>query len=213
VSVSLSAYDLHKALTQIAPHVSDDFTLPVINSARIEADGGNLFAIATDRYTMAVARIGIVETATWQAHIPSEQLPTVIAWLHAAGTITITVEVATDGDLTRLTFDDGAGGLRIETDTSGYGHFPDWRKYVSEHLSEPSEPISGSGLDAGFLARWQHAGERFRAWQAGSHKPLILMDDDATFIGMQMPVRWESADRDDLVGQWTRILAPAVAAA
>ncbi|WP_327307944.1 hypothetical protein OG730_34730 [Streptomyces sp. NBC_01298] len=213
MSVRLSAYDLHKALTQIAPHVSDDFALPVLNAARLEVDGGNLFAIATDRFTMAVARVGIVETATWQAHIPAEQLPAVIAWLDAAGTVTITLEAATDGDLTRLTFDDGAGGLRVNTDTSGYSHFPDWRKYVSEHLSEPAGPVSDSGLDVGFLARWRHAGERFRASQAGSHKPLILMDDDATFIGMQMPVRWESAGRDELVGQWVRILAPAAATA
>ena len=56
---TVTAAELHRMIEQVVPHMSDDDTVPVINSVQMEARDGYLFVSATDRYTMAVARTAI----------------------------------------------------------------------------------------------------------------------------------------------------------
>ncbi|MGW3321083.1 DNA polymerase III subunit beta family protein [Streptomyces virginiae] len=210
MSVSLSAYDLHRMLNQVAPHVSDDDTLPALTAVRMEADGGNLFVLGTDRFTMALARIATVETETWQAYIPIESLPAVLAWLHAAETVTVQIAVERNGTSISLNLATADSNIRITAAGSDYAAYPNWRKTMSEQLEAEMGPVPMTAFNTEFLARWSAAGLLLRAWQAGPRKALVLMSDDADFLGMQMPVRYESLDRQPLVDQWLTAFKPTV---
>ncbi|MFK0045467.1 phiSA1p31-related protein [Streptomyces sp. NPDC090741] len=211
MSVNTSAHNLHRMLKQISPHVADDDTLPVLNAVRIEAEGGNLFTLATDRYTMAVARIGTVETETWQAYIPVESLPAVLAWLHVADTGV--VQVAADRDDSgniALALATATSNMRITADSSDYTHYPNWRKTIGDQLESDMGPVPMTTFTTEFLARWEEAGTVLHAWQAGPRKALVLADDDAQFLGLQMPVRFENAQREPLISQWLTAFKPTV---
>ncbi|MFD8577333.1 phiSA1p31-related protein [Streptomyces virginiae] len=206
--VNTSAFDLHRMLKQIAPHVSDDDTLPTLTAVRIEAEAGNLFVLATDRYTMAVARIGTVETEKWQAYIPVESLPAVLAWLHVAGNSVVQVAATGDGDMIALTLSTATSNMRIAAEGRDYAHYPNWRKTISEQLEADMELVPMTSFTTEFLARWQDAGTVLHAWQAGPRKALVLADDDGMFLGLQMPVRWEDPKREPLINQWLAAFRP-----
>lgn len=209
--VNTSAHDLHRMLNQIAPHVSDDDTLPVITAVRIEAEGGNLFALATDRYTMGVARTGTVETETWHAFIPGESLPAVLAWLHVADTsvVQVSTDRDADGDIA-LELSTATSNMRITAHGSDYRNYPNWRKMITDQLESDVEPVPMTAFTTEFLARWQQAGTVLHAWQAGPRKSLVLADDDGLFLGLQMPVRFENAKREPLINQWLTAFKPTV---
>src|SRR5205807_209534 len=48
---------LAKLIKPVLPHMSDDDTLPAIHAVHLSARDGHLYAMATDRYTLAVNRI------------------------------------------------------------------------------------------------------------------------------------------------------------
>ncbi|MBT2477590.1 phiSA1p31-related protein [Streptomyces sp. ISL-94] len=209
--MNTNAHDLHRMLNQIAPHVSDDDTLPVITAVRIEAEGGNLFALATDRYTMAVARVGTVETENWQAYIPVESLPAVLAWLHVAGTSVtqVTADRDDNGNIA-LSLATASSNMRVTVDSSDYAHYPNWRKTIGDQLEADMEPVPMTSYTTEFLARWKDAGTVLHAWQAGPRKALVLADDDGLFLGLQMPVRFETCSREPLITQWLTAFKPTV---
>ena len=63
---TINAHKLQRMIKQTRPHISDDDTLPAINGIRLECDGVHIHALATDRYTFAVARAKVrEETDTW----------------------------------------------------------------------------------------------------------------------------------------------------
>lgn len=193
---------LRAMLAQVKPHMSTDITLPIVNLVQVERRGGHLYVIATDRYTMAITRTPVEGAEQWTARIPAYDLRTVEVWLKsAAGDI----EVGLDGDALTLTSTTGA--LRLTTDAAGageFGEFPNWRKLVSGALeSEPTEPVALTGYDTRFLARWKAAARGLHAWQAGPRKPLVLIDGDGLFVGIQMPTAApESLTREALAAKW-----------
>ncbi|MFG2412340.1 DNA polymerase III subunit beta family protein [Streptomyces goshikiensis] len=207
MTVNTSAHELHRMLTQIAPHVSDDDTLPTLTAVRVEAEGGNLFVLATDRYTMAVARVGIVESDAWQAYIPVESLPAVLAWLHVADTSVVQV-AADQGDSFGLTLATATSNMRIAADGNAYIHYPNWRKTIEGQLEAEMEPVPMTSFTTEFLARWKDAGTLLHAWQAGPQKALVLADNEGRFLGLQMPVRYETATRQPLINQWLSAFRP-----
>lgn len=199
---SVTAHDLHRMLKQVTPHMGTDDTLPVLHAIHLEARAGNIFAIATDRYTMGVARNSIVAEGDWQALIPAEDLPGVTAWLKAGSTTTIAVAPAPDGDLTVLTFAGNGGSLRIAYPTSTYGQFPSWRKMMRGQLAAEPVAVPLSGFTTDYLARWQHADTKLHTWQSGPSKALVLMDEVGDFLGMQMPINNGQWTREDLTARW-----------
>jgi hypothetical protein len=203
---STTAFDLHRMLQQVTPHMATDEILPAIACIRLEARAGHLFATATDRYTMATARTPIIEEADWQAFIPAEDVPTVTAWLKAASTTTINVTGSIDGDLTVLTLTGNGGTLRVAGDTRSYGNPLNWRTMMRSQLDAELVTAPLTGFTTKYLARWQHAGKTLSGWQAAPGKALILMDDAGDFIGMQMPISSRHLDRDDMKAQWASAL-------
>lgn len=204
---TIPAAALRHMLAQIKPHMSTDVTLPVINLLQVERRDGHLYILATDRFTMAIARTPVEGDEQWTARIPAHDLRTVEVWLKAAAG---DIEVGPDGDA--LTLTSPTSSLRISAEASEYGEFPNWRKLITGALAaESTEPTGLTGYDTRFLARWKAAGRALHAWQAGPHKPLVLIDSDGLFVGIQMPTRApDSMTPESLAATWlTALTEPA----
>ncbi|MGW1015637.1 DNA polymerase III subunit beta family protein [Streptomyces niveus] len=204
----ISAHDLHRMLKQVAPHMSDDDTLPVLTAIHLEARNHDLTAAATDRYTIGVARTNLVDNDRWEACIPDSELRTVTAWLKSskATNDTVSVVAQADGDDTTLTFTSNSGSLRIEYPTKNYGKFPSWRNIIRGALDGEPQAVPLSGLTTKFLERWQHADNKLHYFQTGPQKPLVFIDDTGDFIGMQMPINNEQVTRTQLTDRWANAL-------
>jgi hypothetical protein len=205
--MTINAATLHRMITQTTPHVSDDDTLPVIHCLRLEADGGQLFAVASDRYTLAAARAQFDEAATWQAAIPFADIPAVTAWLAAQGSDSVSLQADSGNGTTTLALSTANGTLRIASTDSTYENFPNWRSILLKNLNTKTAAIPVTCFTSSFLARWQHAATRLLTWQNSPTGMLLVVDPGGTFIGAQMPVRQDEFTRNDLVGDWTLRLA------
>jgi len=193
-------------IEQVVPHMSNDDTLPVINSVQLEARDGYLFATATDRYTMAVARTPITSPDVWHdIFIPAENIPALEAWLKPTfGTVTIGIRQ--EEDEASVTFTSKTSSMTIEYASRTYSKLPDWRKILHRYISAEPQPTPLTGFTTKYLARWQKAAKTLQSWQYGETGALVLMDELGYFLGMQMPVRHEIT-RDDLLAKWSGSLA------
>lgn len=178
---TLTAYQLGELLRKVDPHIGRHSGYGAINGVRLDADGHHLHAIATDRYTLAVARTRLHNTdPTWALTISTRDLPALTGWLEVDGENNVHLSPGTD-DVT-LTSD-----RRKLTIPAHSGEFPDWRglfRTAMEH--EPGE-TPYSGWQSELLKRWETAGHEVHTWQPGPTKPLIVISHE--FLGMQMPTR------------------------
>lgn len=200
------AAELHAVIEQVVPHMSDDDTLPVINSIHLEVSDGYLFATATDRFTIATARANVAAEANWSnVHIPGDQLAIVQEWLKVAiGTVTI--DIAEDNDAMAVTFQVKGSSLRVEYNARAYDRFPDWRKLLLKALGD-AKPVPMTGVTTKYLARWEKAAKIMQFWQSRPDAPIVFMDEMGHFIGMQMPVRHD-VTREGLLAKWQSVMAP-----
>lgn len=203
---TVTAAELHRMIEQVVPHMSGDDTLPVINSVQLEARDGHLFATATDRYTMAVARTAITTADDWRdVFIPAEYIPALQSWLKPAfGTVTISTLLEEDDGTVQIT--GKTSSMTIQYSRLSYSRVPDWRKLLHGYTATEPQPIPLTGFTTEYLARWQKAAKTVQCWQYGATGALVVMDELGYFLGMQMPVRHEIT-RDDLLAKWSGSLA------
>ena len=203
---TVTAAELHRMIEQVVPHMSDDDTLPVINSVQLEARDGYLFATATDRYTMAIARTVITTPETWRnVFIPAENVPVLLAWLKPTfGTATIGLRE--DEDETSVTFTSKTSSITIEYSNRPHSKLPDWRKILHRYIAAEPEVVPLTGFTTKYLARWQKAAKTVQCWQYSATGAFVVMDELGYFLGMQMPVHHQIS-RDDLLAKWQGSLA------
>jgi hypothetical protein len=203
---TVPAAELHRMFEQVVPHMSDDDTLPVINSVQLEARDGYLFATATDRYTMAVARTPLTSADTWRdIFIPAESIPALTAWLKPAFD-TVTIAILHEEDDATVQFTSKTSSITIERSRQPYKGMPDWRKVFHRYIDAEPQVVPLTGFTTKYLARWQKAAKTVQCWQYGATGALVVMDELGYFLGMQMPVRHEIT-RDDLLSKWRGSLA------
>lgn len=207
MSVTIGAQYLLSMLTQVTPHMGTDDTIPVINAIHLEAADNHLIAVATDRFTLGVARQGVVEYDNWKAAIPAEDLPAVTAWAKAAEFDVVNVAATTEDDEVVLTFASKGGSLQISYWARDYAALPSWRKLVRDATEGAPEVVELSGATTKYLARWKCADKILHFFQAGARKPLVFMDEGGDFIGLQMPINNGHTSRDFLIGQWKTSLS------
>ncbi|MCY0916974.1 phiSA1p31-related protein [Streptomyces sp. H27-G5] len=203
----LTAPELRRMLKQVSVHMSDDDTLPILSAVHLESQNGTLYTFATDRFTMAVARASTVVEGDWAAPISAGSLPSVIEWLKSAGTAGIRVSAAVDGDLTEITLSSPTDKLHVSSSTRTYSNPPNWRALIKGQMDAKAEMVPVTGFDTRFLARWKHAGPMLMGWHGGPSRALILMNDDGSFIGIQMPIR-VGPTRAELSAKWEDALSP-----
>ncbi|MFJ9374394.1 phiSA1p31-related protein [Streptomyces sp. NPDC101455] len=207
--ISILAKDLHLMFKQVAPHMDDpENGLPFISSIRLESRDGWLYAVATDRFTVGAARRPITDGGNGTGHIPAYLVPAVEAVLGAAADHgdKVSLTLPTDDGQLVLTVP-GQEKLAVEYEPADYKGFPNWRKILHDALTAEPCTIPIAGLTTSFLARWQHAAEKLAFWQSAPNKPLVFLDHDGYFAGMQMPTRADDK-REDAAHGWIDATVP-----
>lgn len=200
---TITAAAFREILTRVEPHMNREDFHPGIAGIRLEGTGRHLIAVATDRYTMAVARTPLrSDDGPWRATIPGTRVKSLSQWLKAQGR-TANVHIRPSGDTISFTSPDGELAMSVEV--SG---FPKWRPMLAKMLAEDPQPVPLSAFTTEYLGRWAGAGHILSVSQAGSGRPLILFGDD--FLGLQMPASLrDGSDRAKAVGEWAVELGPA----
>jgi hypothetical protein len=197
---TINAHKLQRLIKQTRPHVSSDATLPPINGIRFECDGIHVHALATDRYTFAVARTKVrEETDAWSATVAEKDLDWLTSWLesHEGDTI-LNLSVGSNG----ITITDDSSKLTVPaTDPI----FPKWQSLFRDALQDASTSGDLVGLDTKMLARWKRADTHLRVWHTAPEKPLLLVGED--FLGLQMPARYgDDKGRAAVLSDWSGTL-------
>jgi hypothetical protein len=206
----IAARQFRTMLAQVTPHMGSDDTLPVLTAIHLECGRGNLFAVATDQYTMGIARATVDSRDNWTGRIQREDMKTVTAWLRTAPE-TIEITGIRDGDTVTVTLAHDGSTLRLAA--GAHGELPKWRDLVKGAVTAKAAAVDLNAFNTAFLARFKAAGTVLHTWQGGPGKPLLFTDAEATFVGIQMPVRTDErqVSRDSLAEKWTRHLPAAPA--
>ncbi|MFH9798041.1 hypothetical protein [Streptomyces virginiae] len=185
MSVTINAHSLGRLLDKVTGHIGGDH-VEVIHGVRLEVDSTYLYAVASDRYTMAAARYrhgGEENGEPFARTIPARCLRSLREWTtlqEGQHSIAVSTEPG------RLVFTSPAGDLRIAvTDNM---EFPDWRGLIRGALDQPACEEPFTALNAGFLSRWSAAGDVLRVRVPAEDKAVAVFATD--FVGLQMPIRY-----------------------
>lgn len=153
-AISVPAPKLREMLEAVLPHADRDDTLPVLAAVRFEVRDGRLFLVATDRYTLGVARCQIpgctlAPVADCAAMVPIDFAVHVATELGKAGGSGIAVIAFGDGELTVDPGDGAPAGSSLVP-----GKCPDWRSMLHAILAgEPADLGERFGIDRRHLAK------------------------------------------------------------
>lgn len=166
VRLSVAAPELAAALGTVRFAVSTDPELPMLGGVLLDIEGGNLRAVATDRYRMAVARAGITghDEGRVQVVVPTPLVDAMRALLGGEGA----ARLAVDGDRVTLDAGDGqAAGQCLDHD------FPDYRRLL---------PADGGRRALVDVAAFREALETgpARSGEAGAELSVLRVEDDGT---------------------------------
>lgn len=209
--VEIPAYRLAEMLAQVGAHTADPEWVPTeqLAGVHLDADGAALHLVASDRFTLAVARKALDgPREAWSGTLAARHVTALAALAKAAGhdRIELTVTDALD-----LTASSPASSITVPFLNPTKHPFPDWRQLITRYLA----PVGAGRLaaaDTERLARWAEGGRRVRIFQDGPTAPFVVTDFEAagTFIGVQMPARLDDATtRDDVAAFWSHLLGEA----
>jgi hypothetical protein len=200
---TLNAHNLERIINQVRDH--QDYGFGGIDGIRFETEHSTLYAVATDRYTVAVARATTnAPTETpWAATLRQDSVKTLRRWLKTINSNDL-VSLQPGTDSKQLIASDGRTTLTFETVPAAY---PKWRNLIATTLAkDPVGPVTGYTTQ--LLARWQHGDIQVRTWSAGADKPMVVAGKD--FIGMQMPTSIQDGFTADAVrAEWKAEFATA----
>lgn len=188
MTTTVIAYQLAELLRKVEPHIGRDMGYGPIQGLRLDYDGRNLHAIATDRYTMAVARQKTRSNdPAWATTIHATNIDALNAWVKArtADGNKHNIHIQTGEYTITFTEGDNTAGLTLPTDQAAW---PEWRGLFRTALTYTAGDAPYSAVTAKLLARWEHGGDQLRTWQAAATKPLVVIGHN--FLGLQMPSRF-----------------------
>ncbi|MEU7597323.1 hypothetical protein AB0B79_30465 [Streptomyces sp. NPDC039022] len=200
---SLNAHRLLRLIEVTTPHIGSEYH-PRIHGLRLDFDGTMLHAVASDRFTLAVARARLdtapdAAAASWALTIPQPDIGWLTAWLRRLPgdrTVTLTPKAS------KLTLTTGTA--RVTAPARGDEFFA-WRDIVRTALANPLSEAAPTSLSPSLLARWEPLGYGARFWQPAAEQPVVIVAEE--FLGLQMPMRFAgSPSRDDDIAAWAASL-------
>lgn len=185
LSVTINAHQLGRLIDKTINHMGSEYTEP-LHGIRLDVDAKYLYAVATDRYTIAAARYqlnhGDLNQEPWARTIPAEHLRTLREWLDTRkGADIITIEA---GD-NRLVFDSPQTTYSIAVSASL--EFPDWRGLLRKTVDNAADAETFPAVTPGNLARF-NIDDNLRVRVTADEKPILVFAED--FIGALMPARY-----------------------
>jgi hypothetical protein len=185
VSVTLNSHQLGRLIDQTSSHIGPEYAED-LHGIRLDVDSRYLYAVASDRFTLAVARYGLSngeeDQEPFARTIPATYLQPLREWVDSMkGPEWVTVSAVDD----RLIFDGPQTSLSIAV-TVGQ-EFPDWRGVLRKAVNQDGDGEPFPALDSGLLQRFGNTEHVLRVWFTADDKPAVFFAED--FIGAQMPVR------------------------
>ncbi|MFF0736818.1 hypothetical protein ACFYVK_35055 [Streptomyces chartreusis] len=186
--ITIADHTLSRLVAQTKPHMADSNDVESLQCLAFDHDGTYLYAMATNRFTMGVARTQLLksEDEPWTAVVHRMQVPEVAAAIRLLDAKPVTLE-RTDTHLVLS----GESGTRIAIETVQHKQGPlNWRKYLLPLLDEAAAN-SQMAMTPKFFGAWKGLPAPVQMWSVGEHRPTVILAAD--FIGMQMPVRTSEA--------------------
>ena len=232
--LDLLTSDWHKLVKPVLPHASTDKELPHLRRVRLEFGARALYAVATDRYTLAAERWPLppadLRMVPWQwppVDIEAAEIaPTLKLFTYdkdADPPLHVTVDRApiplegTGGsiDSWAVIIERPGDGLRLllrdrRQPDLGIG---DWRKSILAAMTRPrGRALDGLDVPGRLFARWASAvrgAEQLRVWTGPSAGDPLLITVEDHFAGI-MIARWQLDDpaRDRSALPWAGELLP-----
>jgi hypothetical protein len=222
----MTTREWHELIRPVLPHASGDTEVPEICVVRFEGSGRTVYAVASDRYTLAATRLVLESPAgdDFAVHVDKADAAASLK-LFAHGKdfdpkLRITVDkvpvpVNDRGDTVRslgvaIESDDGTR-LVVRDRPGGLGG---WRKNLGALVNRPLAPAADRLLlMPGQLGRWAAAatkGERLTVLAGPDMGDPVLILAEEHFAGMWMPANHIDGDSEDLLADlpWRRELAP-----
>lgn len=210
--IDITTRDLHQLIAPVLPHACTSADLPELNAVRMEVSGATLYAVATDRATMAATRQHVGFTDDVIIHIDRADAAALLRLF------TFTKEE--DPDLTlildhvtvpvgntslsalalRIDSQDGTRLVLHDRRVPGQPTALDgWRKTIGGVLHRPQTVAAPAVLLApAGLARWSKAagkGERLAVFCGPDPSDALLVTVEQHFIGV-----WATAGHLDAGG-------------
>lgn len=189
--ITIADHTLSRLVAQTKPHMGDRNDVEALQSITFDHDGTYLYAMATNRFTLGVARTQLMQADAepWTAIVHRSQVPELAAAIRLLDTKPINVERT--GSQLILS---GESGSRININLlQAKQGPPSWRKYLLPQLDKAAATTQMAMTPKCFGA-WKDLPGPVQMWSVGEGKPTLIVAAD--FIGMQMPVR--SRESDDL---------------
>ncbi|MFD8088718.1 hypothetical protein [Streptomyces malaysiensis] len=179
---TIAEYTLSRLVAQTKPHVAERAESESVQVLIFEYDGIHLYAWATNRYTLAVARTKAEgDGKQWTAIIDRKNLPELQAAIRLLDKKPVTLEHTPD----HLVLS-GESGTRVSISIES-GKTPlDWRKVVHPAIERKTEALP-MALNPQFFGAWKNLPGPVSMWSTGENQAALVMAAD--FIGLQMPIR------------------------
>ncbi|MFJ3817791.1 hypothetical protein [Streptomyces sp. NPDC090056] len=185
MSATLNAHQFGRLLERTAGHIADE-SIPRLHGVRLETDDTFLYAIASDRYTLAVARYrhhGLT-SAPFARTLPARALASLRHWAaDQPGGDPVTVTLAENR--IRFTSPQGELGVGVDDSREYFGWRGVLRGVIDQLPADAEDPFPV--FDTRLLARWTGADHYLRLRVTADRQGALLVGED--FLGAQMPVR------------------------
>jgi hypothetical protein len=202
----MTTREWHELIRPVLPHASGDKELPELGVLRIEATERALYAVATDRYTLAAERHPLKGAGEdmQPVHVDAKEAAATLKFftfskdfdppLHVTiDTVTVPVEIVGQPRSVRamgitLHRDDGAKLAMHDHRDPSLDPMTSWRKQIRQALTRPSAgTVDGLDMFGWQLARWAHAarkGERLTVYAGTEPGDPLLVTVEQHFAGI-----------------------------
>ncbi|GAA4823823.1 hypothetical protein [Streptomyces ziwulingensis] len=191
--ITIADHTLSRLVSQTRPHVGNLVDAEAVQCITFEYDNGVLYAMATNRYTLAVARTQVTAGSgkPWHAIVRRTQIPELAAAIKLLDSKPVNLE--RKGDRLILS---GDSGTRIAIELSPFAKKPlDWRKILLPAL-ERGASDQQMAMEPKFFGAWKNLPGPVQMWSTGEGKPTVIVAAD--FLGAQMPIRMRDGAHDTL---------------
>ena len=189
--ITIADHTLSRLVAQTRPHVGNLVDSEAVQCITFEYDNGVLYAMATNRFTLAVSRTQITggDDKPWHAIVHRTQIPELAAAIKLLDTKPVNLERTGD----RLVLS-GESGTRIAVELSPFAKVPiDWRKIMLPALERPASGAQ-MAMAPKFFGAWKNLPGPVQMWSSGEGKLTLIVAAD--FLGAQMPVRLRDGEGD-----------------
>lgn len=191
--ITIADRTLSRLVAQTKPHMGEKSDVESVQNITFEYERGVLYAVATNRFTLAVSRTQVTggDDEPWTAIVHRTQVPELEAAIRLLDTKPVTLERT--GDQLILS---GDSGSRIAISLSPFAKLGfDWRTVMLAAIERPASDAQ-MAMTPKFFGAWKNLPGPLQMWSTGEGKPTLIVAAD--FIGAQMPVRARDSENDTL---------------